>query len=511
MDHPQQQAPQPPVPVNSQELVAAALDHQLPPRQQQQQQSLVPGQRSQAVPPVELAPLLPGTFPNYDLHVPPFASGPGLNDARLDLAEWCQVQAQAPPSATTPPVTREVAGAVRPRRRRATTSTAHRRRVAEAGGEMGPPAFFTKTTQIRALRNTAGTARYTVQLFPKVDRGFFIAGDEWTCYRRNYFQVSCAFALTGPSTISGAMWVDDDDGTARQVGLFVVGITAHVVHGDRSVELVQHTPKRDKGPQMTPQPQAVRPGGLAAALAMVDGSTEACFERLQFKTATANNGRRRAAQQYYELEVSLMADCTDGRRVLVATNRSAPIVVRGRSPGHYADAPIHRHSSSIDMRTQKRVDLGLSGSNSSNDQALSLPSLPGQQQQAPQQQLPSGSSVQQDLDLSADDVIQALSQMVPQTAVPPPQEILARAQTMAMDPFGLQSLVATALPALQKQAPDTETAGLTLEMAASLALETASPVGHIDTSSALSLLQSSQLMDTPPESIDKQGHITDQL
>ncbi|KAJ2432622.1 hypothetical protein GGF42_009548, partial [Coemansia sp. RSA 2424] len=55
-------------------------------------------------------------------------------------------------------------------------------------------------------------------------------------------------------------------------------------------------------------------------------------------TATANNGKRRAAQQYYVLTVDLLADCDGGERCVVASAASAPIVVRGRSPGHYADA-----------------------------------------------------------------------------------------------------------------------------------------------------------------------------
>jgi hypothetical protein len=61
------------------------------------------------------------------------------------------------------------------------------------------------------------------------------------------------------------------------------------------------------------------------------------FERVQFKTATANNGKRRAAQQYYVLLVELYAETSAGKTFRVATAQSAPLVVRGRSPGHYAD------------------------------------------------------------------------------------------------------------------------------------------------------------------------------
>jgi hypothetical protein len=134
----------------------------------------------------------------------------------------------------------------------------------------------------------------------------------------------------------------------------------------KAVDLIQHTPKRDKGPQL--KPERVRlaphpdgslglfPGGLVAgrihheydsatAAGAANGTdlpTIAHFERIQFKSATANNGKRRAAQQYYHLVIDLFADIggtmgVEGRWVKVAERISAPVVVRGRSPGHYQD------------------------------------------------------------------------------------------------------------------------------------------------------------------------------
>jgi meiosis-specific transcription factor NDT80 len=67
-------------------------------------------------------------------------------------------------------------------------------------------------------------------------------------------------------------------------------------------------------------------------------AVEATFERIQFKNATANNGKRRAAQQYYHLLVELFTDVggqSPDRWVKIASRMSAPMVVRGRSPGHY--------------------------------------------------------------------------------------------------------------------------------------------------------------------------------
>jgi hypothetical protein len=47
-------------------------------------------------------------------------------------------------------------------------------------------------------------------------------------------------------------------------------------------------------------------------------------------------GQRRAAQQYHVLYLELLAVCDDGTLVRVAHSESAPLVVRGRAPGHYA-------------------------------------------------------------------------------------------------------------------------------------------------------------------------------
>src|SRR5262249_47401556 len=66
--------------------------------------------------------------------------------------------------------------------------------------------------------------------------------------------------------------------------------------------------------------------------------TEHTFERIQFKQATANNGKRRAAQQYYHLLIELWADVGTHQSpqwVKVAQRKSAKMIVRGRSPGHY--------------------------------------------------------------------------------------------------------------------------------------------------------------------------------
>jgi len=59
------------------------------------------------------------------------------------------------------------------------------------------------------------------------------------------------------------------------------------------------------------------------------------WKRLQFKHATANNGRRKGLQQYYVVRIALVARLENGNVVNLAEIQSNRIIVRGRSPGNY--------------------------------------------------------------------------------------------------------------------------------------------------------------------------------
>ncbi|KAF2964901.1 hypothetical protein GQX73_g8677 [Xylaria multiplex] len=206
-----------------------------------------------------------------------------------------------------------------------------------------------------------------VDIHGVIDKGFFLSDGEWTCYRRNYFSCICSFGLTPHFPNATMQYFPTGSTTSYQVLGFAMSISAVVSDSDsQSIDLVQHTPKRDKGPtakpekvRMLPKPhqQASNPLGLYSDHhAMAGGSraiyesgygqsgqgpyaTEHTFERIQFKQATANNGKRRAAQQYYHLVIELYADVgtqNPGEQFIkVAERKSAKMIVRGRSPGHY--------------------------------------------------------------------------------------------------------------------------------------------------------------------------------
>ncbi|KAF2259888.1 p53-like transcription factor [Lojkania enalia] len=228
----------------------------------------------------------------------------------------------------------------------------------------------------------------TPNIEAKIEKGFFLSHDGvWTCYRRNYFAVSVCFGLT-PWVPNGRLYLNQSGKGPEQIQSMAVSLAAAVDgSAGKSIELIQHTPKRDKGPQlqMKKEPLAPTPPGkshehasyglhsiqhattiAAPQLPLQDNSDSSnaysatghsgsnyqhSFERIQFKSATANNGKRRAQQQYYHLIVELWANVqnprdSEPRWVKIATRSSQPVVVRGRSPSHYHNEGPHNPGTS---------------------------------------------------------------------------------------------------------------------------------------------------------------------
>jgi hypothetical protein len=233
--------------------------------------------------------------------------------------------------------------------------------------DLGPQ--FMPSKQFTNVWTSDRSKRVKFAVNGKVDKGFFLADNDWTCYRRNYFQVSGTFAcnvisasLPTPTEAHTADFdpsqeaacIVEDNGQYFPVHGYMIGISARIAAGDKKIDLVQHTSKRDKGPQLVPKPRPIRAGGNAIQSQLhrllassqlssaITNQTVATFERIQFKSATANNGKRRAAQQYYVVDVELFAEIDNyenggTRLVKIASSSSSPLVVRGRSPGHYSD------------------------------------------------------------------------------------------------------------------------------------------------------------------------------
>lgn len=212
-------------------------------------------------------------------------------------------------------------------------------------------------------------ASVTPDIEAKIDtKNVFWQDNQWTCYRRNYISVACHYTLTYCNPGSRLYAKTESNRQPQQVqalGL-CLSATADGPNG-KPIGLVKHTPKRDRGPQTDVQVEKLPPAPPSSnsihsyqtsmssgpslplqhderqpATGMPQG--QYTFERIQFKQATANNGRRRATQQFYHLCVELHADIRASPKdkpkwVKIAQRISEAMVVRGRSPGHYKDTP----------------------------------------------------------------------------------------------------------------------------------------------------------------------------
>ena len=168
-----------------------------------------------------------------------------------------------------------------------------------------------------------------------VPRGFFREHGFWTCYRRNYFHAHCHFKLE-PNP-RGMLFLTENQ-LPLPLGQFYVRLTAECrteAHISTPVGLIQRAPKGDKlrptGPGFCALAPSIDEQPLPLRL-----PREHVFERIQFGTATANNGSRRTAQQFFNIVLELWCEVIGRGSIKIAERVSEPLVVRGRSPRHYS-------------------------------------------------------------------------------------------------------------------------------------------------------------------------------
>lgn len=269
--------------------------------------------------------------------------------------------------------------------------------------ETTPP--FDNFEFVRSGELTCGGHQVQPDIFAQTGRGYFINEEgEWTCYRRNYFLVGCSYTLT-PLTQGGILMLGgrqvqalglrltaSQDGTHGKTvelvkytakrdqgkktpvylvkclpcpiedtflaasalqqterGLYSRPSTSFTHPGSYAVpslpsqNTVQLNPGESPEPQTSPTSSEYPYSPLSASQVPLPGNnTQHTFERIQFKSATANNGKRRASQQFYHLVVELHADtrapgAAEPNWEKVAKRMCARLVVRGRSPSHYKD------------------------------------------------------------------------------------------------------------------------------------------------------------------------------
>ncbi|KAL1868313.1 hypothetical protein VTK73DRAFT_3746 [Phialemonium thermophilum] len=187
---------------------------------------------------------------------------------------------------------------------------------------------------------------------------------ELTCYRRNLFQISGSL-ITPRSPLS----VVTETGETVPVSSTEVTISAVESvdgHPVRLIVIPWKTPPPNS-PEISQAPDQ-EPPSLPLIPFQSDG-TETDGEyavyplgwrRLQFRIATANNGRRKELQQHFILHLRVVGTLSNGSKVVLAESVTAPIVVRGRSPRNFqARKEIPLLGSSAGSRGQALVETGL--------------------------------------------------------------------------------------------------------------------------------------------------------
>ena len=107
------------------------------------------------------------------------------------------------------------------------------------------------------------------QIIPRIDRGFDYIDNEWVGYKRNYFTLVSSFKVIGYSLeeflkSSFILHINDNDNNLESynVKYFAVKIRARSDEDYTEISLVQHTAKRDKGPQFAPSKCPLIPSPL---------------------------------------------------------------------------------------------------------------------------------------------------------------------------------------------------------------------------------------------------------
>ncbi|KAI1262480.1 NDT80/PhoG like DNA-binding family protein [Xylariaceae sp. FL1019] len=188
---------------------------------------------------------------------------------------------------------------------------------------------------------------------------------ELTCYRRNLFQISGSL-ITPRGQLSVILAETGETIPVSNTEVTISAIESVDGHPIRLIVIPWKTPPPNS-PEL-PQTPDQEPPSLPLIPFPDDGQEQEGeyavypigWRRLQFRIATANNGRRKELQQHFVLHLKVMGSLANGQKVALAESTTAPIVVRGRSPRNFqARKEIPLLGSSAGSRGQALVETGL--------------------------------------------------------------------------------------------------------------------------------------------------------
>ncbi|KAK2929168.1 NDT80 DNA-binding domain [Fusarium oxysporum f. sp. vasinfectum] len=143
--------------------------------------------------------------------------------------------------------------------------------------------------------------------------------DVLTCYRRNLFSIAGVLSIDEVPTWSSPLdTARDPSGHEPKIP----GANSTTERGARPADIPLIPPSRDGDPSATSSEHL---------------EIRFSWERLQFRSATANNGKRRKEiRQQFKVIVLIMTSKEDGSSSLIAELGLSFLTVRGRSPKSFA-------------------------------------------------------------------------------------------------------------------------------------------------------------------------------
>lgn len=283
--------------------------------------------------------------------------------------------------------------------------------------------------------------RTTISLSAQLHGMFFLAESPWasagdalaptelTCYRRNLFQI------TGEITLPRTMrYILTEQGEQIQILNHELVISATESTEGNPVKIISvpwKTPANPSAPAVEDKVER-EPSSIPLDLMSVQefDSDFATFpfqwKRLQFRIATANNGRRKELQQHFVVRLKVIAGLGTGGKIPICEVQSGAIIVRGRSPRNFQsrkDLPLNgsghiRKSSHLPPPSRNSSNESVSGgARRLNEAPTSAPIKAEGQSQLPMQSYFDQSPPQADFTFDWKDINQA--QPGAMTAVPP--------------------------------------------------------------------------------------------
>ncbi len=161
---------------------------------------------------------------------------------------------------------------------------------------------------------------------------------ELTCYRRNLFQITGSITL--PRNLR---YIMTDRGEKLPIQAQELSISATESVEGNTVKIISvpwKTPPSNAAAVIEDKTEREPPSISLDVMANQDLDSDfanfpIAWKRLQFRIATANNGRRKELQQHFVVRLKVIATLPNGTRVSIGEAQSAPIIVRGRSPRNF--------------------------------------------------------------------------------------------------------------------------------------------------------------------------------